>query len=147
MKKPFALLLLAVICICCFVGCGTRSPAGVRIDYGESTIYIREEMDEAIRIIQQKFGTDAWKGCELHSISYGGDEACNEKNLMWMNELEAANDAKEHFTRCIMFTSSFHSPKRYNGGGLNTDQEYTGWGWWLARSDGGEWKLMTWGYA
>ena len=28
----------------------------------------------------------------------------------------------------------------------NADTEYTGWKWWLARSDGGEWKLMTWGY-
>ena len=28
-----------------------------------------------------------------------------------------------------------------------SDEEYTDWPWWLARSDGGEWKLMTYGYA
>ena len=62
-----------------------------------------------------------------------------------MNELEAANDHKETFDQCIMFTSDFHSPK--NGGGAwNPDSEYTGWQWWLARSDGSKWKLMTWGY-
>lgn len=27
-----------------------------------------------------------------------------------------------------------------------SDEEYTDWSWWLARSDDGEWKLMTYGY-
>ena len=62
-----------------------------------------------------------------------------------MNELEEANDAKESFTQCIMFKSNFHSPKE-GGGAWNADEEYTDWQWWLARSDGGQWKLMTWGY-
>ena len=63
----------------------------------------------------------------------------------WMNELEEANDAKETFTQCIMFTSSFHSPVK-GGGAWEADEEYTDWQWWLGRADGGEWKLMTWGY-
>lgn len=62
-----------------------------------------------------------------------------------MNELEAANDAKEEFTQCIMFTSSFHSPKE-GGGAWEADKEYTDYEWWLGRADGGNWKLMTWGY-
>lgn len=46
--------------------------------------------------------------------------------------------------KCISFDSSFRSPK--NGGGAwNANEEYT-WSWWLARSEGGTWKLMTWGY-
>ena len=33
-----------------------------------------------------------------------------------------------------------------NGGGAwEANEEYT-WSWWLARSEGGKWKLMTWGY-
>lgn len=44
-----------------------------------------------------------------------------------------------------MFKSNFHSP--LNGGsGFNPDEEYTDWQWWLARSEGGQWKLMTYGY-
>ena len=144
MKKMIA-LLLAAVCIAMLAGCANKTAPEVKIDYGRSELYSKEDMDAAIRMIEKEFRT--WEGCELHSIAYGGDEECNEENLKWMNELEAANDAKEQFTRCIMFTSSFHSPKRYNGGGLNTDEEYTGWSWWLARSEGGDWKLMTWGYA
>ena len=113
------------------------------IDYGSSSIYTKEDMDSAIKLIQDEFST--WKGCELHSISYAGDDECNESNIAWMNELEKANDAKETFTQCIVFKSSFHSP--INGGDAwNADEEYTNWGWFLARTDNGKWKLMTWGY-
>ena len=57
---------------------------------------------------------------------------------------DSANDNDLAFTQCIMFDSSFRSPKE-GGGAWEPDTEYT-WSWWLARSDGGEWKLMTWGY-
>ena len=60
-----------------------------------------------------------------------------------MNDLRT-EDNKEAFTQCIAFKSSFRSPK--NGGGAwEANEEYT-WSWWLARCEGGEWKLMTWGY-
>ena len=100
-------------------------------------------MDDAIDVIKKQFSS--FEGCELHSLSYTSDDACNnEDNIAWMNELEEANDNKESFTQCISFDSSFRSPK--NGGGAwNANEEYT-WSWWLARSEGGTWKLMTWGY-
>ena len=64
-------------------------------------------------------------------------------NIEWMNDLRT-EDNKEAFTQCIAFKSSFRSPK--NGGGAwEANEEYT-WSWWLARCEGGEWKLMTWGY-
>ena len=146
MKKMIA-LLLAAVCMCLSAGCGIKTAPEVKIDYGESMIYSREDIDAAIRLIEKEFRTGVWKNCELHSLTYGGNKECNEKNLKWMNDLEAANDAKERFTQCITFTGSFHSPRQYDGGGLTEDEEYAGWSWWLARSDGGKWKLMTWGYA
>ena len=102
-------------------GCTGKPKAEVSIDYGDSTIYTKEDMDAAIAMIRKEF--DTWDGCELHSISYGSDDACSADNIAWMNELEAANDAQETFSQCILF-----------------------WQWWLARSEGGAWKLMTWGY-
>jgi len=79
------------------------------------------------------------------SFSYSTDEECNESNIAWMNEMGKATDAEETFTQCIMFKSNFHSP--LNGGnGFNQDEEYTDWQWWLARSECGQWKLMTYGY-
>ncbi|MCR5775167.1 MAG: hypothetical protein K6G42_08810 [Lachnospiraceae bacterium] len=124
-------------------GCGGKTASDVDIDYGESSLYSEEDMNAAIDVIKTEFGT--WDGCELHSISYAGDDKCNEENIAWMNELEAANDAQETFTQCIMFVSNFHSPKE-GGGAWEADQEYTDYEWWLARQDNGDWKLMTSGY-
>lgn len=115
----------------------------IKIDYGSSRIYTKEDMNSAIAVIPREFST--WDGCELHSISYSSDDECSQSNIEWLNEMEAATDATETFTQCIMFTSNFHSPKQ-GGGAWNADEEYTDWQWWLARSDGGQWKLMTWGY-
>lgn len=141
--KKYVFFLLSIIWVVGLAGCGKQAMPKVDIDYGSSSIYTKEDMDSAIKLIQDEFST--WKGCELHSISYAGDDECNESNIAWMNELEKANDAKETFTQCIAFKSSFHSP--INGGDAwNADEEYTNWGWFLARTDNGKWKLMTWGY-
>lgn len=142
MKKAIAILLLITV-LCGSAACAKKQKTEVSIDYGNSALYSKEDMDAAIAVIRKEF--DTWDGCELHSISYGSDDACSAENIKWMNELEAANDAQETFSQCILFKSNFHSPK--NGGGAwNADQEYTDWQWWLARSEGGAWKLMTWGY-
>lgn len=145
MKKIMTLFVL-MICICGSTGCGGTSVSDVsevKIEYGNSSLYSEEDMNAAIKLIKDEFST--WDGCELHSISYGSDDKCNSENIAWMNELATANDINEKFDQCIMFKSDFHSPK--NGGeAWNADYEYTDWQWWLARSEGGTWRLMTWGY-
>jgi len=148
-KKPAFWIIAVAIVVCvaaavCFLTDPVDSNrTDITIDYGSSKLYSKKDMDDAIKLIIQEF--DTWDGCELHSIEYSSDEECNSKNIAWMNQFEAANDAKEPFTQCIMFESDFHSPKE-GGGAWNPDYEYTDWEWWLARSDGGKWKLMTWGY-
>lgn len=139
MKRSICFFLLAAL-ILGLAGCGSQ----VRIDYGTSSLYTKADMDAAIQVIRQRF--DAWEeGCELHSIRYVSDENSNEENLNWMNELGAAQGIEQSFTQCILFESSFHSPRR-NAGAWNPNQEYTGWGWWLARTEDGPWQLMTCGY-
>ncbi len=139
MKKMIA-IITCIVFILSLVGCESTATE-VKIDYGTSSIYTKEDMDAAIELITAEF--NSWEGCELHSLSYVSDDACNNAdNIAWMNDLE--NDRKEVFDQCIMFESSFHSPKK-GGGAWNADAEYT-WSWWLARSKGGRWKLMTWGY-
>lgn len=142
--KRIIIMSLCLVLILSLIGCGEKTKSDVTIEYGESSVYTKEDMNAAIKLIRDEFQT--WEGCELHSITYSSDDRCNNaENIAWMNELEEANDAQENFTQCIMFESSFHSPK--NGDGAwNPDEEYEGWQWWLARSDGGQWKLMTWGY-
>lgn len=143
MKKIIAMVLCLVLALS-LVACGKAGTSKVKIDYGTSFVYTKEDMDAAIEVIKKQFSS--FEGCELHSISYMSDEECNNAdNISWMNDLEKANDNKEVFTQCIAFDSSFRSPKK-GGGAWEANEEYT-WSWWLARSEGGKWKLMTWGYS
>ena len=141
MKRTIAAVLCAAMLLL-LAGCGKGNTSNVKIDYGTSSVYSQKEMDAAIDVIKKQFRSFA--DCELLSLSYMSDEECNgADNVKWMNELRT-EDQKEAFTQCIAFHSSFRSPKD-GGGAWEADQEYT-WSWWLARSEGGQWKLMTWGY-
>ena len=142
MKKMIAAVLCLVAAFS-LAACGTRSVPKIEIDYGASSIYSKRDMDSAIKLIKEEFSE--WEGCELHSISYSSDEECSEENIAWLNDLANARLHYSAFTQCIMFKSDFHSPK-HGGGAWNSDQEYTNWQWWLARTDNGRWYLLTWGY-
>lgn len=141
--KKLTVLLLVVTCLCGLIGCGENSVSEVKICYGNSIIYSEEDMNLAINIIKDEFNT--WERCELHSITYSSDDNCNMENIAWMNKLATINGLDGNFTQCIMFKSNFHSPKN-DGGAWNADEEYTDWQWWLARTEDGGWKLLTWGY-
>ena len=147
-KKEKVVMKVIEMVVCCMlivtlVGCKNAVTTNVKIDYGTSAIYTKEDMDSAIDTIKETF--KSFEGCELYTLSYSFDDVCrDEENIAWMNDLERANDNKQIFTQCIMFDSSFRSPKK-GGGAWEPNEEYT-WSWWLARSEGGEWKLMTYGY-
>lgn len=124
-------MLAAVICVM----------TTVEIDYGASEIYSRSDMDSAIELVQGTFSH--WRGCKLHNIRYAGDEACNAENLRWLNELAPG----QNFTQVIEFLSDFYvSPEAASYTTFNPDSEYKDWQWWLARTSGGDWKLLTFGY-
>lgn len=142
MKKVFV-LLTAILIALGLAACGgsvSEAASEVDIDYGESDLYSKADMDAAIALIQDEFNT--WEGCELHSIRYISDECNSAENIAWMNDLGYAGT---EVTQCIEFESDFHSPKN-GGGGWEPDMEYMNWQWWLARTDDGEWNLITWGY-
>ena len=109
------------------------------IDYGSSALFTDKDMDEAIDRILEEF--DGWDGCVMHSIRYAGDRCCSRRNIRWLNELDPEHDIVE----CIEFLSDYHAPLEQIGA-WEQDAEYTDWQWWLGRSEGGEWELLTWGY-
>lgn len=138
MRKQITLSLMTAIFLF-MTSCGGKITSA-SIDYGMSEIYSKTDMDDAIKLIEEEFSD--WDGCELHTISYISDDCNCKENIEWMNSL---GDTDMAYTQCIMFESNFHSPKS-GGGAWNPNSEYTNWEWWLARSDNGEWNLMTWGY-
>ena len=112
------------------------------VDYGTSDLYSQEEMDQAMTEFKKEF--ENWDGCKLHSIKYAGDDCNSEDNLKWLNEIKAGG-----YTQCIEFLTDFHSPveeEQLKDTAWEPDTEYTDYQWWLARTDGGNWELISSGY-
>ena len=118
---------------------GAANDTVVIPDLGESTLYTAEELTEAAVQVKCRFAF--WKGCELHSLRYAGDECNTEENLKWANELNP--DAG--YTQVAEFIADFHSPVEPYGA-WEQDREYTDYQWWLGRTENGGWDLFSWGY-
>ena len=113
---------------CHFIGIGANVQ-NVKINYGNSNIYSKKDMDSAINIIINEF--KKWDGCTLYTLYYTND-ARSKNNISYCNSLkENAN-----FDECIIFESSFHTSKNDNDS-FNPDENYEGWSWSLARSNNG----------
>ena len=108
------------------------------VDYKNSDMYSEDDMNKAIEVILREFNT--WEGCVMKELSYTDDQKC-EHNLSYINSL--AVDTK--YDECIVFTSTFHSPVE-GGDAWEPDYDYGNWEWYLGRTDGGDWDLLTWGY-
>jgi D-alanyl-D-alanine carboxypeptidase len=104
-------------------------------------LFTKEDMDSAIALINAEF--DTWEHCESLEVSYTSDEECNEENIAWMNSL--ADEGAEPFTQCMKFVSTFVTDAEADGA-WEPETEYNDYEWWLARTEGGEWQLMSWGY-
>ena len=127
----FALVTMGV------VGCAKQKEA--TIDLGESSVYTEEDRQEAVKAIRKEF--DTWEECTLNGIRYAGDECNSEKNIQWMNELKEG----QNYTQCIEFLSDFHTSKDAKGA-WEPDKDYKDYQWYLARSENGDWELLSWGY-
>ncbi len=114
----------------------------VETDYGRSFIYSKDDIANAMNVVMDEFMN--WKGCVLHNIRYTSDDRNSLENINWVNEL----DPGKKYDQVIELLSDFHSPKDpdRSESAFNADSEYTDWHWYLARKNGGEWKLITYGY-
>lgn len=117
----------------------TGAEEEAQIDYGDSQLYTRADMDEAIALIREEF--DSWEGCRMHSLRYAGDACNTEENIRWLNEIREGRN----YTRCMEILSDFHSPVE-GGGAWEPDEEYRDWQWWLGCGEDGRWELASWGY-
>lgn len=116
------------------------------VDYGTSELYSEDDIYAAIEVVMDEFTT--WKGAQMQSIAYISDETSS-SDVEYCNELREAKTPDEpEFDQAIVLTSSFHSPSGEDAEGTSwePDTDYTDWTWHLGRSDGGEWKLMSWGF-
>lgn len=141
MKKIFILTLTLMLALINLEAC-----AYVKIDYGESKIYTMTDIDFASGLIEDKF--NSWRGCTLKNIRYAGDDFNNAKNIAWLNELAAAKGEEKNYVQCMKCLSDFYVSKDAAKYDLTfePDSNYKDWQWWLARAEGEDWELVSWGY-
>ena len=134
-KRLLTIAASVILTVILIFTCINLWPAS--IDYGTSDIYSKEDMDAAIALIKDEFYS--WEGCKLYSIYYTDDSFC-QKEIDYVNTLA---DDGVIYTECIVFRTHFRSPI-FGGGAWNANSDYD-WSWYLARTDSGDWDLLTWG--
>lgn len=93
MKKMITIILFLMLTLL-FIGCGKADTSEVEIDYGTSSLYSKEDMDAAMKVIRKQFRS--FEAARLHSLSYISDETCSDPDtLAGMNDLRTEKDSKE----------------------------------------------------
>ncbi len=138
MKKSLFLTLCLVLTavLGMSLAANAQENTGAIIDYGTSERYEQADLEAAVDVILAEF--DTWEGCEMHLLSYAGDEES-------MDELESVNSMdRGAFDETVIFDSAFRSPKEaYDAWEAN--MECT-WSWTLARAEKGSWELVNFGW-
>ena len=150
-RKKVLIIVISVLCIVTVAACVITkiiTTPKVEIDYGTSDIYTQKDMDKAIKVIKRRI--KSMKGFELHKVYYVDDKYCNsDSTLKWINDLAKIDGWTEEFTQVIYFRSDFHTSKKekdVENTGYAVDDEEIGFGWYLARTDGGKWRIISGGY-
>ena len=110
---------------------GAVNSTDVTIDYGNSTVFTQEELEEAVIQIKCKFAS--FEGYELHSIRYAGDDASNEDNLKMINE----TNPDAGYVQVAEFLMDCYN--------ADEDTDNTGYPWWLGRTEDDTWEIVSWG--
>lgn len=139
--------LAAVLCtLLCFVilvlGYGFGSWYAPAHKDLASDVYTEAEMNEAFDVIM---ADDFWDetNVRLLDIHYIGDEE-SQGNLPYVQGFFS----DKGYTECAVFDTDFRSAfLAKNAGALEPRTIYTDFRWYLARTDGGDWEVVTCGYA
>ena len=119
---------------------GAAKDTKVKVYNLKSKVYSKKALKEAV--VQIKCDFASWKGCELHSLKYAGDQSAANKNLKWLNSLDKNNKYKSS----AEFLGNFHSPKDVKGTSWEANKEYKDYQWWLGHTKDDEWDIASTGY-
>ena len=107
----------------------------VNIISTNSEIYSEDDINDSIKTTL-KFFNKNFKGCNLLSIGYIGDEKNNDY-IDWAR--------KYNKDEVIVLISNFETDSFVNGG-LNPNYKYEDWIWILVRNKNEKWKHVDHGY-
>ncbi len=109
------------------------------IDYGTSKLYTEDDLKDAAIQVECKFAS--LDGCELRSLKYAGDDAVTDEKLQEINN----QNPGANYTKLAKFLMDFHTPENTGSTELEPNRDYTGYQWWLARTDKEGWEVVSFG--
>lgn len=113
-----------------------KTGGDMRVRGIDSEIYTDEDYLAAVQAVIAGFRD--FQGCTLKEISYAGDETVRKEQ----EYILGFGDYDEG----IVLLSSFTVDEHGGDGSLEPNHTYTRWSWYLARKNGGKWKIVTSGY-
>ena len=134
MRRLAGWTLLFVFVLSLF-GCG-KTGGDMRVRRIDSEINTDEDYLAAVQAVIAGFRD--FQGCTLKEISYAGDETVRKEQ----EYILGFGDYDEG----IVLLSSFTVDEHGGDGSLEPNHTYTRWSWYLARKNGGKWKIVTSGY-
>lgn len=106
---------------------------------GYSALYDNNLINEACRVVEQKFA-DEFEGCTLTELRY--DEEV--ENRFADEIVRYATDEEKEL---IILLSTFSTDEKGGDGSFNPNDTYTNWQWHLVRNaDKDSWEIISWGY-
>lgn len=99
-------------------------------DYGESQLYTKAEMQQAMKVIRKDFTNGSMHASSLQRIAYQDDKTS-----------KSLGEAYDH-DKAMAFYVDFHSPKTdISAGPLNPDQDYRNYKYLVYLNEKGEWEI------
>ena len=108
MKKVIEMVVCCML-IVTLVGCKNAVTTNVKIDYGTSAIYTKEDMDSAIDTIKETF--KSFEGCELYTLSYSSDDVCRDEEKGYGGRPGVSINRKTETERMCLMWQNIASPK------------------------------------
>ena len=104
----------------------------------EEALYTEDDLAAAIDTINNVVNNEWTVTVENFEATYAGDDMSKE-NLSYCQSLNA------DIVECAVFTSSFHIPEQDTemAGGFEPNMDMSGYSWYLGRTAGGEWQVLT----
>lgn len=139
MKNKSLMIVLLLTAVLAAVILLSRRGGDVRIvrrELGESQKFTQTDIESAMDAVERHFKKE-FDGCTLITLTY--EEAVSERSAEgWADNYDA--------DEAIVLHSRFYVDASGGDGSFNPDSYYDNWQWVLTRTDGGKWKLQTWGY-
>lgn len=124
--------------MCCGCAVGRSGTKNTKVDYGTSDLFTQEDREQAVACIKQSIETNK-NITALYRLTYAGDARSQYEQQYYRNDYDK-------YEEVIVFTGDYHTALTA-GGAYDTNSTYDDWSWILGRHPGGEWVIITQGYA